>query len=216
MVSRNDCDVFLGSIFFAASADPEAFGARSCRGPVCGGFTVLVAVGVRGAVNPTTGCRRSGVGLASLDAPRVARFLLVSWDIDCLLDTVAGCLSCVFEGLRFNGGAAAPLMSEVRLPFGVREIRGACSCGDCVGVLAREPDAFRAIDVLMPAGLAWRLVDDTFPLRVLVGGGVGVGPFVPFPFKEVFEAIFRGIAFAADEAVASVKFRSKSSNGSSG
>ena len=75
-----------------------------------------------------------------------------------------------------------------------------------MGVLAREPDAFRAIAVLMPAGLVWRFIDDTRPLRVVVCVAV---PFVPFPFREALDAIFRGIAFAADEAVASVKFRSK-------
>jgi hypothetical protein len=102
-------------------------------------------------------------------------------------------------------------MSDVRFPFGVIAIRGVCSCGDSVGVLAREPDAFRAIVVLMPAGL--RFTDDIRPLTVPLGVAV---PFVPFPFREVVDAIFRGIAFAADEAVASVKFRSNSSNGGSG
>lgn len=181
----------------------------ACREPARGGgFTDFAAVGVQGTADPIDGCLRRGVGLASLTAPRDARFLLVSWDIDCLLATVVGCLSRVFEGLRFIGGAAAPLMSEVRFPFGVMAIRGVCSCGDCVGVLAREPDAFRAIVVLMPAGLAWRFTDDIRPLTEPLGIAA---PIVPFPFREVVDAIFRGIAFAADEAVASVKFRSNSS-----
>ena len=94
-MSLKDCDAFLGSAFLGEVAEPGGicggFGVRvAWRGPVCGGFPDFEAVVVRGTADPMEGCRRRGVGLASLDAPRDARFLLVSWDIVCLLATVVG------------------------------------------------------------------------------------------------------------------------------
>lgn len=94
-----------------------------------------------------------------------------------------------------------PLISDVRLPLGVAEIRGDCCrlVGDCKGDSRIGADDFLCKICVLDD---WDCSEDV-DTRFLRAGAKGATPL-----RQPFEGILRGVAFAIEDAVASVNARS--------